>query len=120
MASNGVITDRDRQVLNDLSQTEWLRLLDIGGTNGSHHGSTVRKLIRYGLAEKRPRGGSIGGMRTTWEYRRVDMVQQAIGFVRQLVGYGCAGVDQDVEATTLCGKCAPCEAGAFLDRWGLR
>jgi hypothetical protein len=41
-------------------------------------------------------------------------------FTRILAGYGCAGVDQDEDATTLCGKCGPCEAGAFLRKIGKR
>ncbi len=45
-------------------------------------------------------------------------LRQLVGFTRVLSGYGCAGVDQDPDDTTLCGKCGPCEAGEFLKRIG--
>lgn len=113
---SAVLTERDLEVLAKLSTTEWFRPMDVGGTNSSHHSATLAKLARYGLAEqKRHYVGISGGH---WRYRRVDMVQQAIGFVRMLVSYGCSGVDQDVEDTALCGKCGPCEARAFLTIWG--
>jgi hypothetical protein len=51
--------------------------------------------------------------------RRVDMVLAAIKHVRILADYECAGIDLDPDDTRLCGKCGPCEAGAFLERWGL-
>lgn len=38
----------------------------------------------------------------------------AIRLIRRLAAYGCAGVDQDADDTTLCGTCGPCEANTFL------
>ena len=112
-----VLTDRDREVLGELPIVAWVRPMDVGGTNSSHHSATLRKLVRYGLAEqKRHYRGVSGGH---WRYRRVDMVAQALEYVRILAGYGCAGVNQDPEDPTQCGKCGPCEATAFLHRWGL-
>jgi hypothetical protein len=136
-ARGGAITDRDREVLDSLSVVDWLRPMDIGGRNGSHHAATLVKLVRYGLVEQRRRktfanafrapgekrmigSGGRGQFRGSWEYRRVDMVNQAIALAVVLAGYECAGIDQDVDDTRLCGQCAPCEANKFLDRWGLR
>ena len=42
------------------------------------------------------------------------VLKRAIEFTRILAGYACAEIDQDADATTLCGKCGPCEANAFL------
>ena len=112
----GVLSDRDLAVLVDLPTDEFVRPMDIGGRDSSHHSATLRKLVRLGLAEqKRHYVGVSGGH---WRYRRVEMMKQAIDHVRVLAGYGCAGVDQEPDDTKLCGKCGPCEAGAFLRRWG--
>lgn len=117
-ARQGVLTERDREVLLALSSEDWHRPMDVGGTDRSHHSATLQKLVRYGLAEqKRFYRGVSGGH---WRYRSVNMVQQALSHVRTLASYGCAGVDQAPDDTRLCGKCAPCEAGQFLDKWGLR
>lgn len=113
----GVLTDRDLEVLDQLPTDEYVRPMDVGGRNSSHHSATLAKLVRYGLAEqKRHYRGITGGH---WRYRRVNMVHEAVMYVRALSQYDCAGVNQDSDATTPCGKCAPCEAGAFLRRWGL-
>jgi hypothetical protein len=112
----GVLTERDREVLYQLPKDEFVRPMDVGGTNGSHHSQTLCRLARLGLVEqKRHYKGVSGGH---WRYRRLDMVQQAIDHVRVLAGYGCAGIDQEPDDTALCGKCGPCEAGAFLKLWG--
>lgn len=105
-----MLTSRDIEVLTELPTDEWVRPMDIGGADSSHHSATLRKLVRLGLAEQlRHYRGVSGGH---WRYRRVDMVQQAIGHVRVLAGYECAG-----SGDTACGECGPCEARAFLERW---
>jgi hypothetical protein len=38
-------------------------------------------------------------------------------FAHVLAGYGCAGIDQEADDETLCGKCGPCEAAAFLQKY---
>ena len=35
---------------------DWVRTMDAGGTNGSHHSATLQKLWRYGLAERQKNG----------------------------------------------------------------
>lgn len=111
-----VLSELERELLESLTD-EWVRPMDVGGTDGSHHSATLTRLVRYGLAErKRHYVGVSGGH---WRYRRVDLVKQALDHVRVLARYGCAGVDQEPDDPRLCGKCGPCEAGAFLRRWGL-
>ena len=117
MDAGSVMTERDREVLVELPTDEWVRPMDVGGRDSSHHSATLRKLVHYGLAEqKRHYVGVSGGH---WRYRRVDMVKQAIAHVHVLASYECAGVNQEPNDTHPCGKCGPCEAHTFLHRWGL-
>ena len=108
----GVLTDRDREVLAELPTDEWVRPMDVGGRDSSHHSATLRKLVRYGLAEQERhyRGVSSGH----WRYRRMDLMKQAVQHVRVLAGYECSG-----SGDVTCGDCGPCDARAFLARWGL-
>lgn len=48
---------REHAVLADLASLPrgWVRPMDIGGTNGSHHAQTLARLCRKGLAKRRPR-----------------------------------------------------------------
>lgn len=62
------LTDRQREVLHSLDWEAWLRPMDVGGRNASHHSSTLKSLVRRGLVEERQRGGYI---RRPMEYRRV-------------------------------------------------
>jgi hypothetical protein len=49
----------------------YVRPLDCGGANGSHHSATLAKLVRLGLAERRQR--SIWQpLRGSWSYRITD------------------------------------------------
>jgi hypothetical protein len=66
-----VITDRDLEVLSALRDhadrgLPWARPRDVGGRSGSHHGKTLMKLERQGLAEV---SASVGGYRRTLKYR---------------------------------------------------
>ncbi len=49
-------------------EADWLRPLDVGGKNNSHHSSTLRRLVKKGWAEKKDRG-SVAGMRPSNVYR---------------------------------------------------
>ena len=49
-------------------------------------------------------------------WQAAGRLEDAMPHVRLLANYACAGVDQDPDATTLCGKCGPCEARKFLDQ----
>jgi DNA-binding PadR family transcriptional regulator len=59
------LTPRDVDVLRALdvapttvsSLEGWLTPYYCGGWDASHHSATLRKLVRHGLAEKKPRGG---------------------------------------------------------------
>jgi hypothetical protein len=59
------ITDRDLEVLEflelrcvlelEIDETAWkfVRPMDVGGSDGSHHHKTLKKLVRFGWAEER-------------------------------------------------------------------
>lgn len=54
------MTERQRNVLRDLRDCPcrdetWLRPMDVGGRNGSHHSATLLQLCRKGLVEKERR-----------------------------------------------------------------
>lgn len=65
------LTDRQREVLLSLHDDEWLRPLDIGGSDRSHHSRTCAQLVRKGLAEEQRGGDSPRGTaRHGFRYRR--------------------------------------------------
>lgn len=59
------MTERQFAVLRDLDDERWLRPMDIGGRDASHHSETLAQLVRKGLAERRTRGSN-----RSYEYRR--------------------------------------------------
>lgn len=72
--SDVTLSDRERYVLAHLD-SEWVRPMDIGGSNASHHSATLNKLVRKGLAEKRRRGSlmnALGSARGSYVYRRKE------------------------------------------------
>jgi len=52
------LSDEDLLLLRYLIQTErrWVRPMDLGGADGSSHSRILTKLVKLGLAERRPRG----------------------------------------------------------------
>lgn len=65
------LTEDDRDVLLCLN-TEWLRPMDVGGHDGSHHSRVLAKLARKGLADRARRdsiANMIGGSRGSYIYR---------------------------------------------------
>lgn len=113
MSQKAALSDRDIEVLYELPTDSFVRPMDVGGTNKSHHSATLRRLVSCGLVEqKRHFVGVSGGH---WRYRRVDMMREAVQHVKVLAGYECAGLGDE-----LCGNCGPCEAAKFLNRWGLQ
>jgi chromosome segregation and condensation protein ScpB len=50
------ITPRQRDILLDMAARGFVRPMDIGAHNGSHHSATLGQLVRKGLVEKRTRG----------------------------------------------------------------
>jgi hypothetical protein len=114
------LTERERDVYGQLT-ADWVRPMDIGGRDSSDHSRVLASLVRKGLVERKGSG--------SYRYRNPTYVapppvktrfDRAIEFTRMLAGYGCAGVDQEEDATTLCGKCGPCEAGEFLRQFDSR
>lgn len=75
--------DRDLEVLRALGDAKeavpsmdgWLTPRFCGGTDGSHHSATLRKLVRQGLVERMERGGQTRG---SWLYRITPKGRQAI------------------------------------------
>lgn len=63
------LTDRQRDVFENLDDQVWLRPMDIGGRDASHHTHTLESLIKMGLAERKPRSG-LWGSRGSYVYRR--------------------------------------------------
>lgn len=72
------MTARSLAVLRSLAAVgTWARPMDVGGTDGSHHSQTLRRLYAAGLVERRPRGTlanriyQVSGSCAvaSWEYR---------------------------------------------------
>ena len=61
------LTERDFDTLNEMSGGDWLRPMDVGGRNGSHHSATLTKLWARGLVERQQRSARM--TRGSWEYR---------------------------------------------------
>ncbi len=82
-AGFGSVTEREREVLKALKWgvdknqgprgDGWMRPMDIGGSNGSHHHRTLQILVKRGLVECRRRCVSmvaaLGSSRAGREYR---------------------------------------------------
>lgn len=65
------IEERDAEVLSalrDMRQLRqgWVKPIDIGGQDCSHHSSTLNRLIKKGLVERKVWGGY---MRLNYQYR---------------------------------------------------
>lgn len=50
-----VLSEREIEILMSMEGHEWLRPLDVGGFNGSHHSATLALLVRRDLVESRQR-----------------------------------------------------------------
>lgn len=68
------LTDKEVDVLWNLSDTEWLKPMMFGARNGSHHSNTARRLCDRGLAEK---DGYFAGVRHVYRYRRTPAGKEA-------------------------------------------
>jgi hypothetical protein len=80
-----LLTDRDYETLGELEAANrnltdvgyrggWAKPLDCGGSNGSHHGTTLAKLSKAGLVEKK---GYTPGCRAVWMYMINDAGKSA-------------------------------------------
>jgi hypothetical protein len=63
------LTSQQAEVFELLDDEEWLRPMDIGGRDGSHHSNTLAALVRKRLVERKAR--SSWGTRGSYVYRRV-------------------------------------------------
>lgn len=65
------LTEREREVLKEMvlhHPQEWLRPMDLGGSDGSYHGGVLRRMVKKGLVEQKDRG-SLAGIRAVSLYR---------------------------------------------------
>lgn len=70
------LTTRQRDLLyHQLSDTVWLTPMRLGGTDGSHHSSTLAQLVRKGFVARSNRGGHT---RNVWQYRRTAAGKKAL------------------------------------------
>ncbi len=61
------LAERRMEVLNALDDTVWLKPIDLGGYNGSHHHNDLRHWRHLDAVDWKPVGGY---MRRTMSYRR--------------------------------------------------
>lgn len=67
------MTERQFTILRDLDDERWMRPMDVGGRDASHHSATMAQLVRKGLAERRTRGSD-----RSFEYRRTPAGYTAV------------------------------------------
>ena len=67
------LPERQRDILAALAIDDggWVRPMDVGATDGSHHGMTLRALVKKGLAERKLRGSLLNQIRGTELYERL-------------------------------------------------
>lgn len=63
------LTDKQFEVLWQLSDTESLKPMDFGAWDASHHSGTARRLVKLGLAEMTGYR-TLAGIRRVNKYRR--------------------------------------------------
>ncbi len=69
------VSENEFCVLRSMQNGGWLRPMDFGGHDGSHHSATAAKLVRKGLAERRARGVIFASnSRGSYEYRITRML----------------------------------------------
>jgi hypothetical protein len=62
-----ILSARDRDLLELVCSVRgWVRPMDLGGKDGSHHSATLAKFVRYGWVHRRLRGGHT---RAAYSYR---------------------------------------------------
>ncbi len=75
------LTERQREVLECLASgrsLDWFRPMDCGGTDGSHHGATLRQLYAKGYATRNANIGSITDRRRVNHYRITERGHKAL------------------------------------------
>ena len=76
--ANGTqISNRQLDVLDSLAVFgDWARPMDIGARDGSHHTTTLRSLVKKGLAERRLRGSLLNEIRGSELYDRLSKIKR--------------------------------------------
>lgn len=76
------MNEQDVEVLRELRDGEWLRPMDVGGSDGSHHSRTLSRLVGRGLAERQKRNTITNvlrnGRRGSYVYRITDAGKQQL------------------------------------------
>jgi hypothetical protein len=88
------LTDRQLEVLKSLAYAHkygFVRPMDLGGTDASHHSHTLAALVRKGLAKRQARGGLFRG---AWRYRITDA---GLALLSPLRGGGEESESRDAE-----------------------
>jgi hypothetical protein len=108
------LTDRDREVLENLGACEpgeWMRPMDVGGRDASHHSQTLAKLVARGLAESRPWGGAKRYRINDGGRAELSGVARALPSCKELLGRACR-LARDV--------CTPGDTYAAGTRWRIQ
>lgn len=65
------LSEREADVLMTMAGSDyWVRPMDIGGSDASHHSATLRRLVSRGYVERRRRSAT--SSRPSYEYRITD------------------------------------------------
>lgn len=70
-----LLTENEREILWSTAgdgPDEWIRPMDAGGRNGSHHSATLRKLVKRGLFTMR----QLGGKKSSCRYKITPLGNQ--------------------------------------------
>lgn len=73
------MTERQFSILRDLSDERWMRPMDLGGRDASHHSATLAQLVKHGHAEHRTRGSD-----RSYKYRRTTKGRTAVHGARPI------------------------------------
>lgn len=84
-----MLTENQRGVLVSMYTGEWMRPMDMGGRDGSHHSATLAALVRKGLVERKVRWR---GVRGSYLYR----ITEAGSAANQQVRCRCGGGSYEV------------------------
>jgi hypothetical protein len=74
------LTELQREVLEQVDTT-WLRPMDMGARDGTHHSAVLAALTRKGLVERKQRGG-LAYARGSYIYRLTDQGVAALAVPR--------------------------------------
>lgn len=81
------LSDLEKCVVLSMEGHKWVRPMDIGGSDGSHHSATLKRLIRRGIVERKKRGTITNvlmvGIRGSYVYRLTDEFAESMRVERE-------------------------------------